>query len=71
MTMPGFDPDQLAPGDACVIHYGLDRTTRAEFVRRTRNPDWFIVRRWNPYERRWVNHPIRLHRNAFIGRPDG
>ena len=44
---PGFDPENLVSGDICVIHFGTGNTTRAEFVRRTRNPDWFIVRRCN------------------------
>ena len=65
---PGFNPDDLAPGDICIIRYGLDSQTRAEFVRRTRNPDWFMVRRWNPYERRYALNPVRLHRRTFISR---
>ena len=70
LALPGFNPDELAPGDICLIRYGLDSQTRAEFVRRTRNPDWFIVRRWNPYERRFALDPRRLHRRSFIGRAD-
>ena len=66
----GFNPDDLAPGEICIIRYGIDGQTHAEFVRRTRNPDWFMVRRWNPYERRYALDPRRLHRRSFIGRAD-
>lgn len=65
---PGFNPDDLTPGDICMVRYGLNSQTRAQFVRRTRNPDWFIVLRWNPYERRYARDPRRLHRRSFIGR---
>lgn len=67
-TKEPFNPDVLEPGDECIIHYGINGTTRARFVRRTRNPDWFFVTRWNPYERRWVLNPVRIHRRAFIRR---